>query len=517
MAAPQNYAPRSLPDSIQNLGLAQVVKDFMNFPKKPDTKTACTAMCNALRHSMPSEVAFPGSESYTTNKASYWAKQQSEISPTCFLAVKTTRSIAVALILSQVSGCPFIIRAGGTSDVPGASNTALGVTIDLRAFNKVTLSTDKKIATVDSGAFWGDVYKELDPQQVTVAGGRASTVGVGGLSLGGGVSYIAGRAGFTCDTVLKYTIMMADGQILEVDQHSHPLLYFALRGGGNNFGVVLKFDFETYPVAQMWGGFRSYVAADTKNIISRGLSSYNANPMGNEDFALITTYAARNGTFFSTVGLSNAKPEADPPIYKSNFPELLKMKPLVDSTRTTTTKGMTDELARRLPPGLRNQFTTITFKNDAELQNKLVDIYMEEATKLKPQLSTEAGFLPAIVIQPIPTTITSKLKKRGGNALGLSESDGPLILVNISFQWSAVVDDKVVLPAVQRILERTKAWAQARGLTHRYIYLNYAAPLQKPITSYGPENVKKLRQAQMKYDPLKVFELHQPGGFKLNM
>lgn len=90
-------------------------------------------------------------------------------------------------------------------------------------------------------------------------------------------------------------------------------------------------------------------------------------------------------------------------------------------------------------------------------------------------------------------------------------------MVNLCFQWSQAVDDSVILPAIDRVIEKTNAKAAQKGLLHPYIYMNYAAPNQKPITSYGPANVAKLRQAQRMYDPHRVFERLQPGGFKLNM
>ncbi|KAI1909870.1 hypothetical protein LOZ53_006171 [Ophidiomyces ophidiicola] len=512
----QGYVPRTLDDSIKALGLENVVKQFLSPKQKRQNPTrACTAVCNALRFSMPSDVYFPGSSPYSDSKNSYWAQQQSSVSPACFLAAKNTHSVAVALILSQVARCPFALRSGGHSDVPGASNSIQGVSIDLRAFNKISLSADKKVATIGTGAKWAEVFQQLDPHQVTVAGGRSSGVGVGGLTLGGGVSYISGYSGLACDSVLKFKVMMADGQILEVDQHSHPYLYFALRGGGNNFGVVLQFEFETYPVGQVWGGFRVYPVETTKDAINRGLTSYNENPP-DRDFSIINGVLAHNGSFLATLIMSNAKPQT-PSALELNFKDLLKFKPLRDTTRITTIRNLTLEVGQSTPSGFRQQFTTATYRNSAELQNYMVDIFMEEVKTIQGSISQPEGFLPAVAFQPVPKTVSSQFQKRGGNALGLSSSDGPLIVVNICFQWASAADDKPVLSAIRRLLDRTGEWASTRGLLHHFEYMNYAAPYQKPITSYGAENVRKLRRAQTMYDPRKVFEELQPGGFKLSM
>ncbi|WEW61923.1 hypothetical protein PRK78_007423 [Emydomyces testavorans] len=536
----QDYVPQSLNDTIKELGLEEYMKHLPNFnEKKRDEALAsrCSRACNTLRDMLHSEVQFPGLIPYAANKGSYWAKQQSDLSPSCFLAAKGSRSVAMALTVSQKTQCPFAVRGGGHSIVPGASNTDVGITIDLRAFDEVKLSGDKKIVSVGPGATWLDVYKVLDQHDLTVVGGRASTVGVSGLTLGGGISFISGRGGFACDNIMKYQVMMADGQVLDVDYNSHPLLYFALRGGGNNFGVVLRFDFETFPLGKLWGGKRTYDIA-AKEAINSGLSSYNDNASDDPDLAIITTFIGRRKNYFSLVFFDYAKPQADPPILKSSFKDLYKFRPTTDTTRFTNMSDLVLEIGLSTPRGFRQRFATLTYKNSVELQNNMVDIFMEEVKKIEDKVFGPEVFLPVIAFQPVPTTVSSKFSKRGGNALGVSASDGPLIgqypgsspifpstqtnhlyrtVVNLAFQWTSPVDDRAIELAMDRTVSRTNEIAMKKGLSYDYLYTNYAAPNQKPMTSYGAANVRKLREAQAKYDPQKVFEQLQPGGFKLNM
>lgn len=141
--------------------------------------------CNVLSRVLSSETQRPGTDAYTANQASYWAQQQSSISPQCFVQVKRASSIAIAITLSRVTQCPFAIRSGGHSDVPGASNVEDGVTIDMSKLNEVTVAADEKTVYVGSGAKWGDVYQVLDALELAIIGGRAASVGVGGLTLGG--------------------------------------------------------------------------------------------------------------------------------------------------------------------------------------------------------------------------------------------------------------------------------------------------------------------------------------------
>lgn len=134
---------------------------------------------------LPSEVQFPGSDAYTSNKRSYWAEQQAALSPRCFVAVTQPLSVSISVAVFRKTHCPFSVRSGGHSDVPGASNIENGVTIDLRFIRDIVVSDDKRTTSVGAGAIWGEVYMKLDPMDLTVLGGRLSAIGIGGLTLGG--------------------------------------------------------------------------------------------------------------------------------------------------------------------------------------------------------------------------------------------------------------------------------------------------------------------------------------------
>ncbi|KUI54257.1 Bifunctional solanapyrone synthase [Cytospora mali] len=125
-------------------------------------------------------------------------------------------SIAVKTLVSlQEEGhsCLFAIRSGGHSSWAGASSILDGTVIDLSSLNTIELSTDKSTVSVGVGATWGDVYKALDPQALSVNGGRAYGVGVGGLMLGSGLSHTSPRYGWICDTVSNFQVVLADGSV----------------------------------------------------------------------------------------------------------------------------------------------------------------------------------------------------------------------------------------------------------------------------------------------------------------
>lgn len=114
--------------------------------------------------------------------------------------------MSLAVLALRVTNCKFAVKSGGHAAFSGASNIDDGLTIDLSKLNKVSLSSDKTQASIGAGSVWYDVYSYLTPKGLTVIGGRVSAIGVGGLTLGGGISFFSNRYGWACDNVNKYQV-----------------------------------------------------------------------------------------------------------------------------------------------------------------------------------------------------------------------------------------------------------------------------------------------------------------------
>jgi FAD/FMN-containing dehydrogenase len=137
----------------------------------------------------------------------------------------------------------FAIRSGGHSPNPGWSSISEpGILIDLQRLNEMSVSTDKKVATIGPGKRWGEVYEALDPHGLSVVGGRIPQVGVGGLILGGGFFHFSGKYGLAADNVKNFEVVLADGSIVDANVASNDDLFWALKGGGPNFGWFLALD-----------------------------------------------------------------------------------------------------------------------------------------------------------------------------------------------------------------------------------------------------------------------------------
>lgn len=172
-----------------------------------------------------------------------------------------TEEVATALnALVNVNGGAgdwhIAVRSGGHGP-PGSNGIERGVTIDLSQMNTSSYDHDSNIASIQPGARWRNVYADLQEYGVAVAGGRDGGVGVGGFLLGGGMSYFTPRLGLGCDSVVNYEVVLANATIINANKTSHEDLWRALKGGGNNFGIVTRFDMEAFPSPVMYYDMRT--------------------------------------------------------------------------------------------------------------------------------------------------------------------------------------------------------------------------------------------------------------------
>ncbi|KAK8171823.1 hypothetical protein BKA80DRAFT_196228 [Phyllosticta citrichinensis] len=465
--------------------------------------------CSVLAFLYGDAVAEPGSANYSSCQSGYWSVQQADVHPDCIFRPQDTRDVSRAVLFSRLFRCPFAVKSGGHSAFAGSSSIQGGITLDLRALNQVQLSDDKSIVSVGTGNKWVDVYEALEPHGLAVIGGRVSAIGVGGLTLGGGISFFSGLHGWACDNVVNYELVTGSGIVLQVNESSYPDLYWSLRGGGNNFGVVTRFDLSAFPQGLMWGGGQLH-KIDQRSPIIEAFAQFGAHGEQDPKAGLILSFAWAAGDYFAKLDMQYADPvSSSPPVFE-NFTSIPD--PLSNTTMIRTLSNLTLEFNESNPSGLRETYWASAYKLDRDLLDAILDIYMDEIDTLV----NVSGIVPACTMQVITSPQLAHMSKRGGNALGLSEADGPLLLMNLNNMWDDAADDYAVMRASSTIVARVNARAAAMGLDHRYVYQNYASQYQDVIASYGPENQLKLMAVAAYYDPTGVFQTLQPGYFKLD-
>ncbi|KAF8869587.1 hypothetical protein CPB84DRAFT_1803858 [Gymnopilus junonius] len=202
-------------------------------------------------------ISFPGQDQYLKD-IYHWATSSSQES-ICTVQPDTAQDVARILKwiekarLPNGSPMPFGVKSGGHTGNPGFSSSP-GILISMKRFNQVVYHPESQTAVIGAGQIWDDVYEELARHNVAVLGARVTHIGVAGFILGGGYSWQTNQHGLAIDTVTAFELVKTDGTIVDITEASDPDLFFALRGGGNNFGIITSFTIKTFPQGLVWGG-----------------------------------------------------------------------------------------------------------------------------------------------------------------------------------------------------------------------------------------------------------------------
>ncbi|KAI0802234.1 putative FAD-binding oxidoreductase [Xylaria sp. FL0064] len=453
-----------------------------------------TSFCQSLNADIrfKNAVFLPGSSNYTQLSEENWS-QTVWSKPSCILKPTTTIDLQQAVSLLVEADVKVAIRSGGHCPSPGAANIDQGVLIDMSGFNNVEYDATNQVAVIGSGQTWGDVYSELDRHKVTVVGGRVLDVGVGGLLLGSGLSYLSDLYGMACDNVVNFEVVLADGSLINANKSSNSNLFWALKGGANNFGIITSFTL--------------YRSEDLPTLIAT-LLKYQSSPSRSPYANLFIQGFPTNSSFGVNLELVYLKPEESP----EAFAPFYSIPTIADTTRLRTFSDfLTGQALFTIPSYCRVDWRTTSFEPDQTIYQKLLVTLTTSPDKDIVQ-SVTSGSL-AYAFQPISPNLVNSGEQRGGNALGLSPVEQTWFTLDAL--WWSPEDDQLVHNAVQNLIDDIEDTTKSEGRYLQYQFMNDASWDQPVIAHYGAANVGRMKQVQAQYDPTLVFQRLVPGGFKL--
>jgi FAD/FMN-containing dehydrogenase len=191
------------------------------------------------------EVLFPGDDAFDEARQVWNARIDRE--PAAILRASGTADVMAAVDVARTIDRPVSVKGGG-HHVSGSAVCDGGLMIDLSGMNGVRVDPEAATARVGAGATWGEVDHETQAFGLAVPGGQDPNIGVAGLTLGGGVGWLSPKYGLTCDNLLSADVVTADGELVRASESEHPELFWALRGGGGNFGIVTSLEFRLHEV-----------------------------------------------------------------------------------------------------------------------------------------------------------------------------------------------------------------------------------------------------------------------------
>ena len=220
-----------------------------------------------LRESLRGALLRPGDDGYDEARTVWNAMVDRE--PAAIARCTGTADVVAAVAVAREHDLLLSVKSGG-HHVSGTAVCDDGLVVDLSPMDGVRVDPDARTVRVQAGATWGDVDHETQAFGLAVPGGQDPNIGVAGLTLGGGVGWLSRKYGLTCDNLLSADVVTADGGLVHANADENPDLFWALRGGGGNFGVVTSFEFRLHEVGPaVFAGSLVYPFEDAREVARR--------------------------------------------------------------------------------------------------------------------------------------------------------------------------------------------------------------------------------------------------------
>ncbi|KAI9711343.1 MAG: hypothetical protein M1820_002330 [Bogoriella megaspora] len=474
--------------------------------------TTASDLCVSLQLQYPDLVNLPLSLTYIDQNQDYW-NEQAWLGPACVVAPKSASDVSTFVKAFEAHQVPFAVKGGGHMAIVGSNNIdSSGIMISFVNLATKSLSADNQTASIGPGNIWADVYEFLEPYDLLVPGGRVGIVGVPGLSLGGGMSFLSGQHGWSSVSIKAYEVVLASGDIITATaDNSYSDLFWALKGGGNSFGIVTRFDYQTYPAPVTWAGISTYTSDQYPQWLD---AIYNFAEYGSIDYpnaAIIPismyTPALSSEPYPSTILFNNGSDTTG----LENF-TAPKLTPTLSTFSQRSLSAWATEIdsGTAILHGDRERFHNIVAYNSPNASNIINDVYMSAAQEM---LNAVNSLENALAIMPVSKDWVRV--SDGKVPMGLSVDEAPYLIVEQSLTWALDIDDAAIESFIETVNQRLDAALEAEGLKSDFYYMNDADSGQPVFEGYGCDNVNRLQSIRDKYDPKKLFTTLLPGGWKV--
>jgi FAD/FMN-containing dehydrogenase len=405
--------------------------------------------------------------------------------PALIARCASVADVQAALAFARAEGLPVTVRGGGHS-AAGLSASEGGVMIDLTMMNQIDVDPEERTARAGGGATWGQFDAATQAHGLASTGGVVSTTGIGGLTLGGGIGWMMRRYGLACDGLITAEVVTADGQVLIASADEQSDLFWGLRGGGGNFGVVTSFTFRLHPLTEVLGGLLIHPAERTRDVLRFYREATSQAPDELTLFAALLS--SPEGAPISALLPCHIGKPAD--AERDLAPIRAFGPPLVDQIARVPYAAQQAMLDEGFPAGLQVYWKAhfLTGLDDA-----VIDILVDHFDAVTSPLSS-------IVIEQLGGAVA----RVGAAETAFTYRDAPYNLAVIA-RWSDPSE-----------AERHIAWA--RGLFDALtphsqgVYVNYLGTGDAPDrvrTAYGVDTYGRLAELKARYDPENVFRATQ--------
>jgi FAD/FMN-containing dehydrogenase len=406
--------------------------------------------------------------------------------PACIARCRTTDDVQSAIRFAKDADIPVAIRGGG-HNAAGLGTCDDGIVIDLGGMRDVVVDAAKRTARAGGGATWGDFDAATAKHGLATTGGAISTTGIAGLTLGGGLGWLMREHGLTCDNLIGAEVVTADGQVLRASEKENADLFWALRGGGGNFGVVTTFEYKLHPVEMIYGGMLLYPLARARDLFRTYREATRNAPDALTVFAGMLHSPDGIPVVAFVVCYNGPDKEAEKaikPLRDFGAPVAGEIGPMP----YTALQGMLDA---GFPPGLQVHWR-------GEFIRTIPDEFIEAMVSLYEKVPSP---LSAILLEQFGGAVSRV--PRDATAFDQRDSDYNLVIVS---RWANPADAEPNVAWARKVSEAAKPFGTGQ------VYVNYIGAGEAPDrvrASFGKDKFAKLASIKKKYDPKNLFRINQ--------
>ncbi|WP_138429642.1 FAD-binding oxidoreductase [Fodinibius saliphilus] len=414
--------------------------------------------------------------------------------PAIIVQCGSAEDVPPAIHFAKEKGLELSVRGGG-HHIAGNSIVDNGLTIDFSMMRKVKVDPQKKRATVEPGATLGDFDKATQVHGLATPTGINSTTGIAGLTLGGGFGWLTRQYGLTIDNLVSADIVTADGEQLTLSKTQNTDLFWAIRGGGGNFGVITRFEFELYDIGtKTFGGLIVFPFEQVRKVLNRYREFAKSAPL-ELNVWIVVRHAPPLP--FLPEEIHNKMVVVLPVFYNG---DLRKGENLVNYLRKFG-NPLGEHVGRQpyvqwqqafdplLTPGARNYWKSHNF---TEISDGLIDAIIKFAGTM-PTLQTEIflGMLSGVANE-VPVEATAYAAR-----------DAKFV-VNVHGRWVEPIEDQKCVSWAREFFEATRSYASGGA------YVNFMTEDEKDrISAAYSSNYQRLMELKTKYDPDNLFHMNQ--------
>ena len=383
---------------------------------------------------------------------------------------------------------------GGGHHIAGNAVAEGGLMIDLSGMSAVSIDAAKRIARVGPGALLGDLDRESQAHGLATPLGINSTTGVAGLTLGGGFGWLTRQHGMTIDNLRSATVVTADGALHVASADSEPELFWALRGGGGNFGVVTSFEFELHPVGpEVYAGLVVYPFAQARQVL-RAWRDFSADAP--DELSVWTVLRKAPPLPFLPASVHGKEVVVFPLVYNGDVETgkraaarvLSFGDPIASAVGPTPYAGFQTAFDPLLTQGGRNYWKSNNF---SDLSDSAIDLMIGAAANLPgPECEIFVAQLGGAMarVKPAATAFVGRDAR---------------FIMNVHGRWSDVADDEHVRGWARQVFKNLAPHATGSG------YVNFLTEDEgeRVAASYGA-NYARLQQLKQRFDPANLFRMN---------